>query len=79
MRAEKDKIANDLFEKFKSLNLDDKHALSARWLSLIYYPTLTQPEKAVFQDTVRELIAEGVVRSVRDTIMLTRKGMEKIY
>ncbi len=61
MRAEKDKIANDLFEKFKSLNLDDKHALPARWLSLIYYPTLTQPEKAVFQDTVRELETLGVL------------------
>ena len=79
MIAEKDKIANDLFEKFKSLNLDDKHALPARWLSLIYYPTLTPPEKAVFQDTVRELIDDEIVKSVRNTIMLTKKGVEKIY
>jgi len=51
----------------------------ARWLSLIYYPTLNQPEKAVFQDTIRDMIAEGIVRPVRDTIMLTQKGVEKIY
>ncbi len=79
MNAEKDKIANDILAKFKSLNLDDKHALPARWLSLIYYPTLTPAEKAVFQDTVRDIIAEGLVRPVRNTIMLTKKGVEKIY
>jgi len=79
MNAEKDKVANDILAKFKSLNLDEHRALPARWLSLIYYPTLTQPQKAVFQDTIREMIATGIVKLVRDTIMLTSKGVEKIY
>jgi hypothetical protein len=39
----------------KSLKIDDKHALSAIWLSLIYYPILSQTENGVFQDTVRKL------------------------
>jgi len=79
MSAEKDKITNDVLAKFKALNLDEHHALPARWLSLIYYPTLTQQEKAVFQDTVRDIIADGIVRHVRNTIMLTKKGVETIY
>jgi hypothetical protein len=79
MSAEKDKIMNDVLAKFKALNLDEHHALPARWLSLIYYPTLTKQEKAVFQDTIRDLIANGIVRHVRNTIMLTKKGVETIY
>ncbi len=79
MTAEKNKIMNDVLARFKALNLDETHALSARWLSLIYYPTLTQSEKAVFQDTIRDMIAQGIVRPVRDTIMLTKKGVETIY
>lgn len=79
MNAEKDKVANDILAQFKSLNLDEHRALPARWLSLIYYSTLTQPQKAVFQDTIREMIATGIVKSFRNTIMLTSKGVEKIY
>jgi hypothetical protein len=79
MTTEKNKIMNDVLAEFKALNLDDSRALPARWLSLIYYPTLTPPEKAVFQDTIREMIAQGIVRPVRDTIMLTKKGVQTIY
>jgi hypothetical protein len=79
MTTEKDKVANDILAKFKSLNLDEHRALPARWLSLIYYPTLTQPQKAVFQDTIRDMITMGIVKSVRNTIMLTKEGVEKIY
>ncbi len=79
MNAEKDTITNDILAKFKSLNLDEHRALPVRWLSLIYYPTLTQPQKAVFQDTIRDMIATGIVKLVRNTIMLTPKGVEKVY
>jgi len=79
MSTENDKVANDILAKFKALNLDEHRALPARWLSLIYYSTLTQPQKAVFQDTIREMISTGIVKPVRDTIMLTSKGVEKIY
>jgi hypothetical protein len=78
MSAEREKVTNDILAKFKSLNLDEHRALPARWLSLIYYPSLTQPQKAVFQDTIRDMIAMGV-KPVRDTIMLTKEGVEKIY
>jgi len=79
MSAEKDAITNDILAKFKSLNLDEHRALPARWLSLIYYSTLTQPQKAVFQDTIRDMIAMGIVKLVRNTIMLTPKGVKQIY
>jgi hypothetical protein len=79
MNAEKNKVANDILAKFKSLNLDEHRALPARWLSLIYYSTLTQAQKAVFQETIRDMIATGLVKPVRHTIMLTSKGVKEIY
>jgi hypothetical protein len=48
---------------------------------MVEFDLLSYPESAGKGrfSTIRDMIAEGIVRPVRDTIMLTQKGVEKIY
>lgn len=73
------KIERDILQQFETLQAQENQAIPARWLSLIYYATLTDPEKTVFHEAIDNLIAAGLVAPVRDTIKLTQKGAAQIY
>ncbi len=79
MNSELDKIKNDILSKFKELNAGENHVIPPRWLSLIYFPTLNPKEQKVFEETIEDLITDGMVLPARDTIKLSKKGVEVIY
>jgi len=73
------KIRKDIMDKFRELNAREGHVIPARWLSLIYYPSLNPKEKEVFSKAIEDLIEEGLIAPARDTIKLTEKGVFTIY
>jgi len=75
----KKKVKDDILKKFKELNAHENHAIPPRWLSLIYYPTLNPKEKKVFEEAIEDLINEEIVMPSRDTVKLTKKGVDMIY
>ncbi|MCP4347178.1 MAG: hypothetical protein GY795_16830 [Desulfobacterales bacterium] len=75
----KEKIKNDILDKFREIKAGENHVIPPRWLGLIYFPTLNPKEKMVFDETIEELITDGIVLSARDTIKLTPKGVKEIY
>ncbi len=74
-----EKIKNDIMNKFKELDAGENHIIPARWLSLIYFPTLNPKEQMVFEESIEELITDEIVLPARDTIKLTKKGVKTIY
>jgi predicted transcriptional regulator len=79
MSKEIEKIKGDILHKFIELNAGVNHTIPPRWFNLHYYPLLNSTEKNVFEKAIEELIEEGIVASVQDSIMLTEKGVDKIY
>ncbi len=77
-KSPNEKIKNDILHKFKELNAGENHIIPPRWLSLIYFPTLNPKEKRVFEETIEELITDEIVLPARDTIKLTKKGVDAI-
>jgi len=75
----KEKVKDDILNKFREINAGENHVIPSRWLSLIYYPTLNPKEKKVFEEAIEELINEEIVLPSRDTIKLTKKGFDRIY
>ncbi len=75
----KEKVKNDILKKFKELNARENHVISGRWLSLIFFPSLKPKEKNVFDEAIDELIKEEIVMPARNTIKLTKKGVDTIY
>ncbi len=79
MSKEIEKIKSDILNKFIELNAGVNHTIPPRWFNLHYYPLLNSTEKNVFEKAIEELIEEGIIASVQDSIMLTEKGVDKIY
>jgi len=69
-------IKNDILLEFKRLKAQSGQTLPEKWLTSVYFPTLTTAEKNAFNDAVHELIADGLVEDLRGTLKLTKKGAD---
>jgi hypothetical protein len=81
MHKDKKTIKREIFDKFRSLGIEND-TLPPDWLETDYLESLDIQEKKVFKQAVKELVSSGLVEHTNGlgtNLRLTQKGADLIY
>ena len=74
-------IREELLGRFKAGQGKDGDELSADWLYGEFLPSLSEKEEQALEETVAEMIADGLIKHIRKqrpTYRLTPKGRQQL-
>ncbi len=82
MAKDKKEIKKDILDMFRTLENEESDVLPPELLESDYFKRLNWGEKQLYQNAVKELISNGLVKNVKGSaisLKLTDKGADLIY
>jgi predicted transcriptional regulator len=82
MAKDKKEIKKDILDMFRTLEDEQGDVLPSELLESDYFKRLNWEEKRLYQNAVKELISNGLVKNVKGSALslkLTDKGADLIF